>query len=313
MGLIKKPNEIECKQTLTCMIYGQPGIGKTTLACSSPSPVLLDYDGGVNRINPAHMIPTLQVESWEDTSEALELIRTNPAFAGTKTIVIDTVGKMLDYMTESIFRTNPKMKQYDGTLSLKGYGVRKKMFQDFTNLLTVSGYNVIYVAHEKEDKDGDATIKRPLVGGSSAADLIQGLYLVGYMQAHGNRRTISFNPTDAFYAKNSCNIADAEVPVVVGADGLEAKPLTFMEDVVFGGFRRAQQLQRDMRGRYADVLARLDDAMAEVADAEGLNAAVDAIKVLPVIYDSRVRAQQAVKTKAADLGLTLNKQTKRYE
>lgn len=133
------------------------------------------------------------------------------------------------------------------------------------------------------------------------------------MQAHGNRRTISFNPTDAFYAKNSCNIADAEVPVVVGADGLEAKPLTFMEDVVFGGFRRAQQMQRDMRGRYADVLARLDDVMAEVADAEGLNAAVDVIKELPVIYDSRVRAQQAVKAKAAYLGLTLNKQTKRYE
>ena len=307
------PSEIEPLKHISVLIYGQPGIGKTTLACSAADAVLFDYDGGVNRINPAHMIPTLQVESWEDTSEALELIRTNPAFAGTKTIVIDTVGKMLDYMTESIFRTNPKMKQYDGTLSLKGYGVRKKMFQDFTNLLTVSGYNVIYVAHEKEDKDGDATIKRPLVGGSSAADLIQGLYLVGYMQAHGNRRTISFNPTDAFYAKNSCNISDAEVPVVVGADGLEAKPLTFMEDVVFGGFRRAQQMQRDMRGRYAEVLARLDDAMAEVTDAEGLNAAVDAIKGLPVIYDSRVRAQQAVKAKAAALGLTLNKQTKRYE
>ena len=62
-----------------------------------------------------------------------------------------------------------------------------------------------------------------------------------------------------------------------------------------------------------EVLARLDDAMAEVADAEGLNTAVDVIKELPVIYDSRVRAQQAVKAKAADLGLTLNKQTKRYE
>ena len=173
------PNEIEPLKHISVLIYGQPGIGKTTLACSAADAVLFDYDGGVNRINPAHMIPTLQVESWEDTSEALDLIKSNPAFASTKTIVIDTVGKMLDYMTESIFRTNPKMKQYDGTLSLKGYGVRKKMFQDFTNLLTVSGYNVVYIAHEKEDKDGDSTIKRPLVGGSSAADLIQGLYLVG--------------------------------------------------------------------------------------------------------------------------------------
>ena len=84
------PSEIEPLKHISVLIYGQPGIGKTTLACSAADAVLFDYDGGVNRINPAHMIPTLQVESWEDTSEALELIRTNPAFAGTKTIVIDT-------------------------------------------------------------------------------------------------------------------------------------------------------------------------------------------------------------------------------
>ena len=313
MATLKMPNEIEPLKHISVLIYGQPGIGKTTLACSAADAVLFDYDGGVNRINPAHMIPTLQVESWEDTSEALDLIKSNPAFSATKTIVIDTVGKMLDYMTESIFRTNPKMKQYDGTLSLKGYGVRKKMFQDFTNLLTVSGYNVVYIAHEKEDKDGDSTIKRPLVGGSSAADLIQGLYLVGYMQAHGNQRTISFNPTDSFYAKNSCNIPDSEVPVVVSKDGLNAKPITFMEDVVFGGFRKAQQNQKDMRMRYADVLARIDDAIQEVTDAESLNAAVDVIKKLDVIYDSKVRALQAISAKASALGLSLNKQTKRYE
>ena len=67
------PNEIEPLKHISVLIYGQPGIGKTTLACSAADAVLFDYDGGVNRINPAHMIPTLQVESWEDTSEALDL------------------------------------------------------------------------------------------------------------------------------------------------------------------------------------------------------------------------------------------------
>lgn len=116
MGLIKKPNEIECKQTLTCMIYGQPGIGKTTLACSSPSPVLLDYDGGVNRINGAHQIDTVQITSWEDTEEALQEIKQSGEY---RTIVIDTVGKMLAYMEDYIMRTNPRMKKGDGSLSLQ--------------------------------------------------------------------------------------------------------------------------------------------------------------------------------------------------
>ena len=46
MGLIKKPNELSVKQTLSALIYGQPGMGKTTLALSAPLPLLLDFDGG---------------------------------------------------------------------------------------------------------------------------------------------------------------------------------------------------------------------------------------------------------------------------
>ena len=34
MGLIKKPNELTVKNALSALIYGQPGMGKTTLALS---------------------------------------------------------------------------------------------------------------------------------------------------------------------------------------------------------------------------------------------------------------------------------------
>ena len=40
MGLIKKPNELTVKNALSALIYGQPGMGKTTLALSSPQPLL---------------------------------------------------------------------------------------------------------------------------------------------------------------------------------------------------------------------------------------------------------------------------------
>ena len=50
MGLIKKPNELTVKNALSALIYGQPGMGKTTLALSSPQPLLLDFDGGVHRV-----------------------------------------------------------------------------------------------------------------------------------------------------------------------------------------------------------------------------------------------------------------------
>ena len=75
MGIIKKPSEIEPKATISILIYGQPGLGKTTLGCSAPSPVLFDYDGGVQRVNAAHQVPTVQIRSWEDTITAMNEIR----------------------------------------------------------------------------------------------------------------------------------------------------------------------------------------------------------------------------------------------
>ena len=72
MSLIKNPSELAPKTTIACLIYGQPGIGKTTLACSAPNPVLFDFDGGVTRINGAFQVPTVQVTKWEDVNEALK-------------------------------------------------------------------------------------------------------------------------------------------------------------------------------------------------------------------------------------------------
>ena len=37
MGLIKKPNELTVKNALSALIYGQPGMGKTTGVKLSPA------------------------------------------------------------------------------------------------------------------------------------------------------------------------------------------------------------------------------------------------------------------------------------
>ena len=119
MGLIKKPGELTPKTTISALIYGQPGAGKSTLACSAPNAVLFDYDGGINRINGAHQIPTVQITCWEETHEALaEIEREMPE---CQTIIIDTVGKMLDYMSSYIIKNDSKMAMRDGSLQLKGY------------------------------------------------------------------------------------------------------------------------------------------------------------------------------------------------
>ena len=310
MGMIKRPSELSVKATLSVLIYGQPGIGKTTFGVSAPDAVLFDYDGGVQRINGAHQVPTLQPTSWEDTNLALQEIQNE--MPEVKTIVIDTVGKMLDYMSAYIIKTDPKMAMRDGSLSLKGYGVRKQMFVNFIKQLSLMGKNVIFIAHEREDKRNETIIKRPEIGGSSQGDLIKELDLVGYMSAYGKDRVITFDPHEEYYAKNTCNLPAAiKLPVVVDEQGKGTSNVAFSN--IVAQYKVAQEKRQDTTARYEMLLGLIDETMSAVVDVESLNEAMVKLFAMEQIYDSFLKAQRAIANKGKELGCTYNKIAKRYE
>ena len=310
MSLIKKPNEITCKSNLTCMIYGQPGIGKTTLACSAPSPVLLDYDGGVSRINGAHQVDTVQISSWEDTEKALTEIKEAGCY---KTIIIDTVGKMLSYMDEFIMRNNPRMKKSDGALSLQGYGMRKAMFKRLISKVSIIGMNIIFVAHDKEDKHGEDVVVRPEVSGSAYQDLMKELDLVGYMMAYGKDRTITFDPDERFYTKNSCNLHGViRIPVVVDEKGEPTNENNFMCYVVVDYINR-QLINNARAGEYIALLNDINAKVNAIENADDANDFVKWYNSIEHIWQSKQKAEQAIAAKAKAIGIKFNKSTSSYE
>lgn len=310
MGLIKKPSELSVKATLSVLIYGQPGIGKTTFGVSAPDAVLFDYDGGVQRINGAHQVPTLQPTSWEDTNAALKEIAEE--MSEVKTIVIDTVGKMLDFMSAYIIKTDPKMGMRDGSLSLKGYGVRKTMFVNFIKSLAMMGKNVVFIAHEREERRGEETFKRPEIGGSSANDLIKELDLVGYMYAVGKERVITFDPAEYYYAKNTCNLPAAiKLPVVVDEQGKGMSNVAFSN--IVKSYKSAQEKRQEQTADYEALLDVITGKVDAATDAESLNEAMREVFGYEHIYDSMLRAQRAVAKKGAELKLVYNKAKKCYE
>ena len=168
MSLIKKPTELSVTYLVKALIYGQPGIGKTTLALSAPHSLLLDFDNGVNRVDARYQKDTVQVQSWEDVQNLLQ-----ENLSDYRTIVIDTVGKLLDYMTAYLIRTQPKMGKRDGNLTQNGYGARKVMFKNFVNQISMMGKHLVFVAHDKEISSEDERVVRPEIGGSSGNDLIR--------------------------------------------------------------------------------------------------------------------------------------------
>ena len=310
MSMFKNPNELSINATIKMLVYGQPGIGKTTIALSSPNPVLFDFDGGVSRINKAHQCPTLQVESWEQVLDALTELEQGNDF---KTIVVDTAGKMLDFMSDYIMRNDPKMKMRDGSLALNGYGQRKVMFTNLLKRVSMMGKHIVFVAHEKEDKDGETRIVRPDMSGSSLGDLLKELDLVGYMQAYGKDRTICWSPQERFYAKNTCNLpAWEKVPVIIDEQGGISGENDFLTKT-FEGYAAYLKQQSQLGDDYTALVSQIGDDVAEIKDATTANAFIKKMGEYTHIWDSLARARRLFAARVEELGLKYNKAKKLYE
>lgn len=311
MSMFKKPSELAYNSTIKALVYGQPGLGKSTLALSTPDPVLFDFDGGIQRVNGAFQCPTLQVQNWTEVLQALQELEKEPN--DFKTIVIDTAGKMLDYMSTYIIQQDNRLGKRDGSLTLQGFGARKIMFINFLKRVSMMGKHVIFVAHEREEKDGDIRIVRPEIGGSSAGDLIKELDLVGYMQAIGNKRTISWTPQEKFYAKNTCNLPPMqEIPVIIDAQGKITGHNDFMSNI-FENYDKYLKQESSTRKEYDELISEIEGEVACISDAEQANSYVLSMKDKKQIWDSNAHAKSLITDRCKELGLKFNKTTKKYE
>jgi hypothetical protein len=275
----------------------------TTLGLSAPDPLLLDFDNGAHRVDPRHLTPIVQVESWDDVLDVL-----NEDLSSFKSLVIDTAGKMLDFMNAYLIKNDPKLGMRDGSLTLKGYGARKMMFINFLNRVSLMQKHLVFVAHEKEEKNGEEKIVRPEIGGSSSGDLIKELDLVGYMEAHGKQRTISFDPCEKFYAKNTCDL-----DTVIKLPNVQTQPNDLMTQII-RGYQQSLKDRQVMAVDYSDLLDLGKEKVDYVEDAESANEIIEWAKNYDNhIWDSKLQISRMVKNRAKELGLVFNKKAKKYE
>lgn len=306
MSKIRKPHELNVVTTLKALIYGQPGLGKTTFALSAPDPVLLDFDGGVHRVSPTHQKDTLQIESWQDCLDELNAGTLNPY----KTIIIDTAGKMLDYLGTYLIQKNPKLGKSNGALSLQGYGERKMEFSNFIKRISTMGKHIIFIGHEKEEKDGEVNYKRPEVGGSSGNDLYKELDLIGYMEAIGRKRTISFLPQEKYYAKNACGLNETiELPELK-----EGVANDFFDKNIVQLYQTNLAERKEKVVEYNEVIGVIDAKIESIVSAETANEVVEWAKTFNGhIWGSKAVASQKLGDKAKELGLVFSRTSKKYE
>lgn len=207
MSIFKKPTEREVKNSFCMLIYGMPGCGKSTLACSAPSAVMIDFENGIHRVSMAHRVPSFTPNSWTEVMEAINEICTTPEI---KSVVVDSVDRLLEHALEHVRVSYPSLVQKDGTPSLKAYGKRKDLYKDFVTRLRNSGKNIIYVAHIVEDRGSiggeDVIMLRPNIGKNIAPDITTDLDMEGLMMRNGNSYLITFDSFGNSESKNTFGI-----------------------------------------------------------------------------------------------------------
>lgn len=307
MTLIKKSHQLEVASTIKMMLYGQAGMRKTTTALSAPAPLLLDFDNGVKRVNMAHLegVDIVQVTEWKDVLDVL-----NEDLSPYKTIVVDTIGKMMDFIIT--YKCGTRQPQ------IRDWGAINQEFQTFARNLSALNKNIIFVAHRDTRKEGDETVFIPALREKTYNSIVTELDLLGYMEAKNEngrvKCTITFDPTNRNDGKNTCNLPSVmEVPTNLDAAGKPTAKNDFITRCIFEPYTNMLAVKQEEQKKYTQVIAEIQDNIALITDTASANDFIARVGEFAHVGSSLAMARKLLSQKAEQLKLVYNKQTKSYE
>ena len=309
--MIVQPESMDfSEQRFSAIIYGSPGVGKTTLALSAPSPILIDFDRGVSRVRAQHRKATIVCSTYE---EVLRDVRSKE-MADYETIVIDTGGSFVTFLKDWAFRTQPGCKTKGGDFnSLKGFGFVKSEFNSFTEeIKTTLNKNVIYVFHSQEqsDKDGNPT-QRLLCEGSVRNTVWNPCDFGGYVQIINGKRYICFSPEQEYFAKGCHGITGRlEIPELSPTSANDF--MTRLFEQAKANIAAEAEVFAPQKEAYETAMVAGSAIIAGIVDADSANAAMPEYQNIKHALTSRKELGTLWNKRIKECGLFYDKVLKRY-
>ena len=153
------------KRPLRVLVYGETGVGKTTLGCTFPKPVFLMTGREQDQTLRDYKVDVLELTSDEDMGEAISLIRKNEA--GWKSVIIDSITYHTDAIMQKISGSSGKVGLANkNPMQLKDWGILESyLTQSLLPALHSLPLHVVWIASVKQ------TMRRASDGTSHLAKL----------------------------------------------------------------------------------------------------------------------------------------------
>lgn len=136
------------------LIYGRPGVGKSTLATHAPSPFFLDLENGLKRVDCAKTPNPLT--SFDEVVGWLRWFVKNQEF---KTVVIDTIDALERFLAQRVVEAWNRGNKQVKTVADIPYGRGGDLLVaewmgviDIFNKVETAGKNIILTGHEQINK-----------------------------------------------------------------------------------------------------------------------------------------------------------------
>lgn len=292
MAIIKK-TDVFPKRPVIIVIYGTPGVGKTSLFNTSKNPILLDCDRGADR--SINRQDTIVANSWK------EVLQDEGEIKNYSTLGIDTAKATLDdFLMTHVIEQDYKLK----TNKLKAYGAIGDEFKLFVNRRRNEWVDIVVIAHAKEDKDGDIIKLSPDVTGQSKDLLLRIADQVGFLTMVNNKRTLTFEPTDKTVGKNVAKLPTMEVP-----DETDPAFPNFMAEII-EKVKESIQRQTEEQKAALNKIRELSEAIALMEEEEQANAISEDILTLTKMQQAGIKAQFMARIK--EVGIKYDKEQKKF-